>query len=58
MGHVKVVVSVLATGEGVGAAGVLAEELAVFVLLGVLLCAQEQHVLTKVGQPRDVRGVR
>ena len=51
MGHVKVVVGVLATGEGVGAARVLAEELAVFVLLGVLLCAQEQHVLTKVGQP-------
>jgi hypothetical protein len=36
----------------------LAEELAVFVLLGVLLCAEEQHVLTEVGQPRDVGRVR
>lgn len=58
MGHVKVIVGVFATGEGIGAAGVLAEELAVFVLLGVLLRAKEQHVLTEVGQPRDVSGVR
>lgn len=50
MGYVEVIVGVLAAGEGVGAPCVLAEELAVLVLLGVLLCSQEQHVLTKVCQ--------
>lgn len=58
MGHVKVVVGMLSTGEGIGAACVFTEELAVLVLLWVLLCSQEQHVLTKVRQPRDVRRVR
>lgn len=58
VGHVKVVVGVLPTGEGVGAARVLTEELAVLVLFGVLLCPQEQHVLTEVRQARDVPGVR
>lgn len=58
MGHVKVIVGMLATREGIGAACVLTEELAVLILLGVLLCSQEQHVLTKVCQARDVRRVR
>lgn len=50
MGHIKVIVGVLAAGEGVGASRMLAEELAVFVFLGVLLGSQKQHVLTEVGQ--------
>ena len=58
MGHVKVIVGVLPTGKSIGAACVLTEELAVFVLLGVLLCPQEQHVLTEVSQARDVHWVR
>lgn len=39
MGHVKVVIGVLSAGEGVGTASVLAQELAVLVLFGVLLRA-------------------
>jgi len=58
VGHVEVVVGVLPTGEGIGAACMLTEELAVFVLLGVLLGPQEQHVLTEVRQARDVPRVR
>lgn len=58
MGHVKVIVGMLSTGKGIGTACVLAEELAVLILLGVLLRSQEQHVLTKVCQARDVRWVR
>lgn len=50
MGHIKVIVGVLSTCEGIGAACVLAEELAVFVLLRIFFCSQEQHVLTKVSQ--------
>ena len=48
MGHVKVVVGMLSTGKSIGAACVLTEELAVLILLGILLCSQEQHVFTKV----------
>lgn len=58
MGHVKVIVGMLSTGKGIGAACVLAEELAVLILLWVLLCSQKQHVLTKVRQARDVPWVR
>ena len=58
MGNVKVVVGVLAAGEGVGAAGVLAQKLAVLVLFGILLGAQEEHVLAEVGQARDLQRVR
>lgn len=58
MGNVKVIVGMLSTGKGIGTACVLAEELAVLILLGVLLRSQEQHVLTKVCQARDVRRVR
>lgn len=58
MGHVEVIVGMLSTGEGIGAARVLAEELAVLILLGVFLCSQEQHMLTKVCQARDVCWVR
>lgn len=54
MGHVKVVVGMLAAGKGVGASSMLAEELAVLILLGILLCSQEQHVLTEVSQTRDI----
>lgn len=50
MGNVEVIVGVLAAGEGVGASCMLAEELAVFVLLGVFFCSQKQHVLTEMGQ--------
>lgn len=57
VGHVEVVVGVLAAGEGVGAACVLAQELAVLILLGVLLGSQEEHVLTEVCEARDVRWV-
>lgn len=58
VGNVKVIVCVLPTGEGVGTAGVLAQELAVFVLFGILLGSQEQHVFTEVRQARDVHWVR
>lgn len=58
MGHVKVIVGMLPTGKGIGAARVLTEELTVLILLGVLLCSQEQHVLTEVRETRDVRWVR
>lgn len=58
MGNIKVIVCVLSAGEGVGAAGVLAQKLAVFVLFGVLLGSQEQHVFTEVRQARDVHWVR
>lgn len=58
MGNIKVVVCMLSTGEGVGAAGVFAQKLAVLVLFGILLGSQEQHVLTEVGQARDVDRVR
>lgn len=54
MGNIKVVVCVLSAGEGVGAAGVFAQELAVLVLFGILLGSQEQHVFAEVGQARDV----
>lgn len=54
MGHIKIIVGMLSTGKGIGAACMLAEELAVLILLGVLLCSQEQHVLTKVCQARNV----
>lgn len=54
MGHVKVIVGMLSTGEGIGASSMLAEELAVLILLGILLCSQEQHVLTEVCQTRDI----
>ncbi len=50
MGYIKVVIGVLSTGEGIGAAGVLAQKLTVLVLFGVLLGSQKQHVLTEVGQ--------
>lgn len=36
----------------------LAEELTVLILLGVLLGSQEEHVLTEVSQARDVAWVR
>lgn len=58
MGHIKVVVGVLSAGEGIGAARVLAQELAVLILLGVLLCPQKQHVFTEVGHAGNVRRVR
>lgn len=58
MGHIEVIVGVLPTGEGIGAASVFAEELTVLILLGVLLRSQEQHVLTEVCQSRDVSRVR
>lgn len=57
VGDVKVIVSVLPTGEGIGAASMFAEVLAVFVLLRVLLRSEEQHVLTEVCQARDVSWV-
>lgn len=57
VGDVEVVVGVLPTGEGIGAASVFAEVLAVFVLLWVLLRSEEQHVLTEVCQARDVSWV-
>lgn len=49
MGYVKVVVGVLSASESIGAASMLTEKLAVLILLGVLLCAQEQHVFAEVG---------
>lgn len=58
MGNIKVVVCVLSAGEGVGAACMLVQKLAVLVLFGVLLGSQEQHVLAEVGQARDVEWVR
>ena len=58
MGHVKVIIGVLPTGKGIGAARVLTEELAVLILLGVLLCSQEQHVLAEMRKTRDVPRVR
>ena len=58
MGHIKVVVGVLSAGEGIGAACVLTQELAVLILLGVLLCPQKQHVFTEVGHAGDVCRVR
>lgn len=54
MGHIKVIVCMLSTGKSIGAAGMLAEKLAVLIFLGILLCSQEQHVFTKVCQARDV----
>lgn len=39
MGHVEVIVGMLSAGEGIGAACVLTEKLAVLILLGVLLCS-------------------
>lgn len=50
MGYIEVVVGVFSAGEGVGAACVFAQELAVLILLGVLLRSQEQHVFTEVRQ--------
>lgn len=58
MRHIKVVVGVFSAGEGIGAAGVLAEKLAVLVLFRVLLSAQEQHVLTEVTEARNVVRIR
>lgn len=48
----------LSTGEGVGAACMFAQKLAVLVLFGILLGSKEKHVLTEVGQARDVDWVR
>lgn len=58
MGNIKVIVCVLSAGEGVGTASMLAQKLAVFVLFGILLGSQEQHVFTEVRQARDVHWVR
>lgn len=41
MGHIKVIVGMLSTCKSIGAACVLAEELAVLILLGVLLCSKK-----------------
>lgn len=57
MRHIKVVVSVLSTGEGIGAASMLTQKLAVLIFFRVLLCPQEQHVFTKVRQACDVHRV-
>lgn len=58
MGNIKVVVCVLPAGEGIGAARMFTQKLAVLVFLGVLLGSQEQHVFTEVGQASDVDWVR
>ena len=55
--HVKVVISVITAGEGVEASSVLAQELAVFVLVRKLLRPEEEHVLAEVGQAGQVGGV-
>lgn len=58
VGDVKVIVGVLPTGECIGATCMLAQVLAVFILLWVLFCSEEQHVLTKVREARDIPWVR
>ena len=40
----------ITTGEGIEAATMLTEELAVLVLVRELVCPQEEHVFTEVGQ--------
>ena len=49
--HVKVVISVITAGEGVETSSVLAQELAVFVLVRKLLRPEEEHVLAEMGEP-------
>ena len=41
-------------GEGIEAATVLTEKLAVLIFIRELLCAQEQHVFTEVSQTRQL----
>ena len=55
--YVKVIVSVITACECIEAASVLAQELAVLILVGELFCSKEQHVLTEVREPGQVDGV-
>ena len=55
---IEVVIGVVTAGEGIEAATMLTEELAVLILIRKLLSSQEQHVLTEVGQPRKLLRVR
>ena len=57
-GHVEVVVGVVTASEGVEAAAVLTQELAVLVLVREPVRAEEQHVLAEVRQPRQLARVR
>ena len=56
-GHVEVVVGVVTAGEGVEAAAVLTQELAVLVLVREPVRAEEEHVLAEVRQPRQLARV-
>ena len=56
--YVKVIVSVITACECIEAASVLAQELAVLILVRELLCPEEQHVLAEVSEPRQADGVR
>lgn len=56
--HVKVIVCVVAAREGIKAPPVLAEELAVLILVGELFSPKEQHVLAEVGKAGQADGVR
>ena len=55
--HVKVIVGVVTAGESIEAPPVLAQELAVLILVWELFCPKEQHVLTEVREPGQVDGV-
>ena len=56
--HVKVIVCVVTAGESIKAPPVLAQELAVLVLVRELFSPEEQHVLTEVSEPRQVDRIR
>ena len=56
--NIKVKVSMITAGEGIEAASMLTEELAVLVLVREPVRAEEQHVLAEVRQPRQLARVR
>ena len=49
--HIKVIVCVVTARESIKAPPVLAQELAVLVLVRELFSPEEQHVLTEVSEP-------
>ena len=57
-GDIKVVVGVITAGKGIEAATMLAEVLAVLILILELVSAQEQHMFTEMSQSREVDWVR
>ena len=52
--HIKVIVCVVTARESIKAPPVLAQKLAVLVLVRELFSPEEQHVLTEVGEPGQV----